>query len=230
VSKVLEVIVTGLREAAIAAAAGADRLELVTAFERGGLTPDLRVVDDVARTVTVPVHVMVRPHDRSFCYTRAERYEITETAARMRNAGASAIVFGALELDRSIDLRLVEDVAGRANLPLTFHRAFDHAHDLREAYAQLATLPAVTRVLTAGGAADAWSGRALLHDLIAQRRAPEVLVGGGITVANLRDVVRRTGAREVHVGNAARTEGKIDGTKIEALATLLKLPSPESVA
>ncbi|MGZ3499167.1 MAG: copper homeostasis protein CutC, partial [Vulcanimicrobiaceae bacterium] len=43
----LEVIVTNAEEARLAAAAGADRLELVSAMDRGGLTPDLRTVEAV---------------------------------------------------------------------------------------------------------------------------------------------------------------------------------------
>jgi copper homeostasis protein len=217
----LEVIVTDAREAARAAAAGADRLELVASFERGGLTPDLATVKDVVRAVDIPVHVMLRPHDRSFWYAIDERADNRAMAAKLRGAGAAGIVFGALDAQGRIDLESVAGVAASATLPLTFHRAFDETRDPYEAYAALSTLPAVTRVLTSGQARDAWSGRDVLRRLIAEGTPPTVLAGAGVDADNVVSLLRATGVREVHVGNGARTQGRVDPQKIARLAMLL---------
>ncbi len=217
----LEVIVTDAHEARVAADAGADRLELVAAFERGGLTPALAIVEAVVAAVTIPVHVMLRPRDDSFCYSRDERVHLCAMASKIAAAGAAAIVFGALDTHGRVDMACVADVAARAMLPLTFHRAFDEARDPDEAYAALATLPAITRVLTSGQAPDAWAGRDVLRRLVAAGTAPIVLAGAGIHAENVVTVVHATGVREVHVGNGARTAGRIDPQKISQLTAFL---------
>jgi copper homeostasis protein len=217
----LEVIVTDADEARRAAAAGADRLELVAAFERGGLTPSLATVAAVARAVTIPVHVMLRPHDRGFRYGAGELATDCALAGQLRDTGAAAIVYGALDAEGRVDLASVADIAASARIPLTFHRAFDEARDPDEAHAELATLPAVTRVLTSGQAPDAWTGRDVLRRLIERGRPPALLPGAGISARNVVALVRATGAREVHVGNGARTDGRIDPHKIQQLTELL---------
>jgi copper homeostasis protein len=173
------------------------------------------------RTVDIPVHALLRPHDRSFWYAIDERTDNCSTAAKLRAAGAAGIVFGALDAGGRIDLDSLAGVAASATLPLTFHRAFDATRDPYEAYAALSTLPAVTRVLTSGHAVDAWSGRDTLRALISEGTPPTVLAGGGITEHNLVSLVRITGAREVHVGGGARSGGRIDGKKVARLAALL---------
>jgi copper homeostasis protein len=218
----LEVIVTGAEEARIAARAGADRLELVAGFEQGGLTPAVELVAEVAAAVDVPVHVMVRPHARGFHYREDELRAIEEVAAALRSAGAHGIVFGALDAAGDVELASVARVAAASGgLPMTFHRAFDETRDPLSALDALATVPAVTSVLTSGHAPDAWHGRHLLRTLIARGGRPAILIGSGITAGNLLSLVQATGATDVHVGNAARSGGRIDAENIRWLRTLL---------
>lgn len=106
-------------------------------------------------------------------------------------------------------------------MPVTFHRAVDAASDLRSVYNRVAEFPFVQRVLTSGGAVDAWSGRALLAELIAAGRSPQLLPGAGIHAGNLAALVAAAGACEVHVGEGARTDGRVDPKRIEALVRLL---------
>jgi len=218
----LEVIVTGPDEARIATAAGADRLELVAALDRGGLTPGFGVIAEVVAAVDIPVHVMARPHDRDFRYREDEICAAEEAAAAARTAGAHGIVFGALDAAGDIDITCLERViAASAGLPMTFHRAFDETRDPLAALDVLATLPAVTTVLTSGQAPSAWHGRDLLRALIARGATPTILAGVGITADNVLALIEATGATNVHVGNGARTDGQIDAEKIRRLRSLL---------
>lgn len=217
----LEVVVTSASEAAIAQQGGASRVELVAEFARGGLTPDERTIDDAVRAVSIPVHVMLRPHDDGFTYDADTRKKILEDAARMRDLGAAAVVFGALDERGRVAVDLVKAVGSVARLPITFHRAFDAAHNLSASYAALAGIPRVQRILTAGGASRAWDGRKWLRELSYGNTVPTVIACGDIHVENVQDVVRFAGVREVHVGRGARTDGALDAKKIEHLAALL---------
>ena len=86
-------------------------------------------------------------------------------------------------------------------------------HDCR----LLAAFARVTRVLTSGGAADAWSGRTSLAGLVAKERGPVVLAGAGIGESNVRQLIAASGVREIHVGNGARTNGRVDPQRVAAL-------------
>jgi copper homeostasis protein len=217
----LEVVVTGASEAASAQQAGASRLELVVELERGGITPPERVIDEVVRAVTIPVHAIVRPHSDGFVYDASSRAAILESASRLRNLGVTCIVFGALDAHSRVEAAFVREVGAVAQLPMTFHRAFDDTHNLSAAYATLAGIPRVERVLTSGGAGVAWEGRKWLRELNYGNTFPTVVACGDVQPENVMDLVRYTGVREIHVARGARSEGKLDPKKIERLARLL---------
>lgn len=217
----LEVVVTDAFEATQAQSAGASRIELVANLEAGGTTPDAVVVDAVTRSVAIPVHVMVRLGRNGDSYTEAELDRMCQDAARMRQLGADAIVFGALDKRRHVAVQAVRDILSAARLPVTFHRAFDASANLTGAYATLAGIEGVRRVLTSGSGKTAWEGRVSLQELACGNTVPTVIAAGGIDADNIAGVVQFTGVREVHVGRGARTGRAIDPQKIERLNRLL---------
>jgi copper homeostasis protein len=130
--------------------------------------------------------------------------------------GASGIVLGVLDGARRVDVArtraLVEAARGT---PVTFHRAIDETPDLLASVDALATL-GVARILSSGGAPTASEGARSLRSMV--ERAGDgmtIVAGGGIRGPNAADVVRRTGAREVH----ARCGG--DTRRIAAIAEAL---------
>ncbi|HEV3152788.1 MAG TPA: copper homeostasis protein CutC [Candidatus Baltobacteraceae bacterium] len=220
----LEVLVTDSAEAVTAQQAGATRLELVSEMERGGLTPPPQTVQSVVHSVTIPVHVIVRPHDDGFVYDRAQRQAILRNAARLRDLGVSGVAFGALDAAGHVDTEFVQEVLSVSRLPMTFHRAFDSTPSLSASYATLAAIEGVERVLSAGGADNAWDGRYWLRELCCGNTTPHILGAGAIDSQNVEALIGFTGLREVHVGRGARTDGSLDAGKIERIARLMKLP------
>jgi copper homeostasis protein len=112
----------------------------------------------------------------------------------------AGVVFGFLKGNRTIDREatreLVRQVGGKVET--VFHRAFDVTPDPLEAMETLIDL-GVTRVLTSGQARGAAEGAEVISKLIERARGRiEILPGAGITAANARDIVERTGARQVH--------------------------------
>lgn len=199
----LEVIATSAADARAAEEGGADRIELVADLPQGGTTPEPRVIEAARRAVSIPIYVMIRPRGGDFAFTAAEIEAMAADARRAREAGADGIVTGALRADGTVDVEATARVAEAASLPVTFHRAFDEAADLFAALDALARIPHVERVLTSGGRASAWEGRAVIAAL--RRASPvEVMAGAGITAANVAPLIKETGVRAVHVGSAAR--------------------------
>jgi copper homeostasis protein len=68
----IEVAVSTTDDARVAHAEGADRLELSSALELGGLTPSVGTILEVTEATPLPVVVMVRPRAGGFVYSAAE--------------------------------------------------------------------------------------------------------------------------------------------------------------
>ena len=226
----LEIIALDVDDALRALAGGANRVEVVSAIDRGGLTPSAALVQGIARRCGLAQMVMLRPHDRSFVYTDDEMLLIREAVAMARDAGAHGLVFGALTSEGAIDASRLERVLRWADgMPLTFHRAFDAAADLQQAFAVLGNYRgAIAQVLTSGGQPTASAGREVLRELVRRWRAGEgvePLVGSGVDVLTLADLSEYTGARQFHVGIGARSCGtyglRVDALRVARLRNLL---------
>jgi copper homeostasis protein len=195
----VEAAVETLDSALAAERAGADRIELCENLSDGGMTPGARLIAAVAERMRLPVFVLIRPRAGDFVYSDDEFDQMigdTELAGRL---GIAGIVTGALTPDGRVDVErtrtLVEAAAG---LPVTFHRAIDSTVDLPAALEE-AIEAGASRVLTSGGAATAVEGVDLIAALVTEAgERITVIAGGGIREPNVRDVIARTGVREVH--------------------------------
>jgi copper homeostasis protein len=195
----IELAVESVAAAQAAAAGGADRVELAPDLTAGGLTPSDELTSTVLDDVAIPVFAMIRPRPGDFVYSANEIADMCRTIERLRALGVHGVVTGALTPGRDIDMAATAAlVAAAAGIPLTFHRAFDRAHDQSAALEQLIDL-GVTRVLTSGGAPTALEGSAQLRALVVQSAGRiAILAGGGIRESNARDVVLRAGVSELH--------------------------------
>jgi copper homeostasis protein len=211
VSILVESAVESLDDALAAVEGGADRLELCANLAAGGLTPAPSVVTDVLERVAVPVCVMIRPRGGSFTYSRSELDLMRRDLAAMRELGVDGIVVGVLDDRLAVDTRRMELLVSAADgLPVTFHRAFDRVRDYHDALESLIDL-GIERVLTSGGASTALAGVDVLGELVQQAGdALVVIAGGGVRDDNVREIVERSGVREVHArceSDAARIAG-----------------------
>jgi len=195
----VEAAVETLEEALAAKRAGADRIELCANLGVGGTTPSAGLIASVVQQANLPVFVMIRPRGGDFVYAADEIDAMIENIDRARPLGVAGIVTGALRSDGSVDVdsmrRLMSPAAG---LPVTFHRAFDVVANRTEALEQVIDLGA-SRVLTSGGAATALEGAVAIAMLVDQAgERVSIVAGGKIREQNARDVIARTGVREVH--------------------------------
>lgn len=194
----LEVCVDTADGLAAAIAGGADRIELCSALDLGGLTPTPGLIA-AARTAPVPVRAMIRPRAGGFVPSPADVAAMLAEIEVARAAGLEGVVLGALGGDGRLDGAVLRRLVAAANgLGLTLHRAIDRTPDL-EASLDEAIALGFDCVLTSGGALRAPEATALLARL--QARAGGrivVMAGSGITAENGRDVVAATGVAWLH--------------------------------
>lgn len=200
----VEAAVDSFEEALAAEGEGVDRIELCGPLHDGGTTP---VEDLVARSVAavrIPIHVLIRPRAGDFVYDAGEIDQMKADVAMAKARGVAGVVIGALTSGGEIDTNMVAALVALARpMRVGFHRAFDHAHDQFNALETLVSLH-VDLVLTSGGAPTAREGAERLRSLV--ERAGDrigIIATGSITSENVRQLVERTGARQVH-GRAFR--------------------------
>ncbi|MEZ0606141.1 copper homeostasis protein CutC [Paraburkholderia sp. IW21] len=209
-SVLLEVIATTVADARLAAQAGANRLELVTAMGEGGLTPSLGLIEAVVAAVEIPVNVIVRPHSRSFVYDADDHAVMLRDVRAVKAAGANGVVIGMLTAEGEIDREgLARAIDAADGLAITFHRAFDETHDLQNALDVLLGFDAIKSVLTSGGKPSVLQAEATIGDLVRQASGSHctVLAGAGLTVDAVAGFVNRTRVEAVHFGSGVRVGG-----------------------
>ena len=195
----LEVCVDSLEALERAQDGGARRIELCSRLDVFGLSPIPELLELARARSRVPLHVMVRPRPGDFAYDQAEFERMRAEVAALRERRVAAVVFGILRPDQSLDVERTRELVELARpLPVTFHRAFDETPDKLRALDELIAL-GVERVLTSGGAANAFDGRFALRALVERARGRiTVLAGGGVRAHNWRDIVRDAGVAELH--------------------------------
>lgn len=195
----LEIAAHSLRSCMAAQDGGADRIELCTALQTGGLTPAAGLLRSVRQAVTIPIHVLVRPRVGDFVFSKYELEEMKSSIEICRDEGADGIVTGCLRKDGNIDLpQLAYLFAAAEGIEKTFHRAFDLIPDPLLALQQLQQL-GCDRILTSGQEKSALVGSDLIRRLVyAAHGSPTILAGAGINSQNILDVAHQTGTTEFH--------------------------------
>ncbi|GGU29218.1 copper homeostasis protein CutC [Nocardioides albus] len=207
----LEIAVTSVEGARAAREGGANRVELCSALEVGGVTPSHGLLEAVLDEVGgieagdgwQGVQVLVRPRPGGFSYSREERDLLAREVDTILEAGADGIVIGALTTDGLPDVDLVRRIAEKAaayEATVTFHRAVDLSADPVAAVRALSGM--VDRVLTSGGASTAAAGAATIAAMVAVE-GPDVLAGGGVSVEAIR-ALAALGVEGVHLSAKRR--------------------------
>ena len=201
----VEICLEDVGGAAVAAAGGADALEVCAGLAEGGTTPTIGFVRHCVRQAPeLEARVLVRARSGDFVHSSAEvdvmAHDIEATRAAVPPGSRIGFVIGTLTAGGDVDAEAVRRlVAACGDAPVSFHKAFDSVPDKPSALALLADL-GITRVLTSGGTGPALDHLPVLADLV-RRGADDVriAVGGGVRPSNVARIVAETGVREVHL-------------------------------
>lgn len=197
----IEVCVDSLESAMAAERGGASRVELCSSLLEGGITPSAGLIATVRQKISIGLHVMIRPRAGDFSYTAEEIGIMGRDVLMAKQLGAQGVVFGILDLDANVDIEKTRHLVDLARpLATTFHRAFDMAADLRRSLDQVVEAGA-NRILTSGGAQTAVEGAVTIRGLVEGADGRVIVMAcGKIDERNVKDVLEKTGVREIHVG------------------------------
>ena len=209
----LEVCVDDLAGLQAAIDGGADRIELCSRLDLDGLTPDAKLLSEVA-ACPLPVRAMIRPMPGPFTATHATmnrmRAEIEDCAA----AGCEGVVFGLLDEAGKLASAQLRDLCNAAaDLGKTLHRAVDQLPDPPEAVTIAEDLGFDT-ILSSGGAATVDIGAPVLARMVAAARHVTIMPGAGVNAENISEIATQTGAIWLH-GSFRGEDGKTSAAHIK---------------
>lgn len=224
----LEVIATCLEDVKRIEKAGGNRIELISSYTEGGLTPSYAFIKKAVEAVQIPVHVMIRPHAKSFTYTEEEIEMMKEDIVVAQNLGAAGVVLGVLNEQNEVDEeKLVDLLSVVDGINVTYHRAIDDTENPVEAMKVLKKFNKVTHVLTSGGQGNVVDNIPVLAAMQKESEGNiQLVVGSGVTKENVKQLLDETGISQAHVGTAVR-EGKscfseIDPNLVQELVQIIK--------
>jgi len=137
----VEVCVASLASITNAELAGANRIELCSALEVGGLTPSAGLIKEAVGLNSLPIHCLIRPRQGHFYFSQDEIKIIEYNIQFAADAGCSGVVVGAHNSDFKLDYSLLKKWKALAGeMYCTFHRAFDVLVEPEQALEQLIDL------------------------------------------------------------------------------------------
>lgn len=205
----LEIAIASAAGAIAAQRGGADRLELCSALELGGVTPSAGLIAAVLEASELPLQALIRPRPGDFCYSAEELSTALLETIECTKQGVAGVVVGALtpsgHVDHAAIERLVEAARSvNSTVEIVFHRAIDHAVDAIGAVESLANI-GVDRILSSGQAARAIEGLTNLAAMVEADSRVQIMAGGGVRAVDIPALINAAGVAAVHL--SAKTAG-----------------------
>ncbi len=200
----LEIIAITLEEVILIEKLGASQIELISGFAEGGLTPSYGLIEQSLKHVNIPLNVMLRPHSRSFTYSKYDLEVMHRDAIIMYGLGVKNIVVGVLDENGLPDIKALDYIIEGTDLTVTFHRAFDSSSDLLKSLNILKDYKRVKTILTSGGEGKAGDNLEMLKRIIENRGHIDILIGSGVNLENMEEINQELNNPNYHIGTAVR--------------------------
>ncbi|EJN03984.1 copper homeostasis protein CutC [Phyllobacterium sp. YR531] len=209
----LEVCVDNPEGLAAAIQGGADRVELCSALDLGGLTPTPGLIGQ-AKASPIPIYAMIRPRPGNFVFSETDIDAMLREIDTIRSNGLTGAVFGANLANGALDYktlgRLIRQCDG---LKVTLHRAFDLVPDIAEAI-NIAIELGFERILTSGRALTSVEG---IDDLklifeLAEGKI-KIMPGSGVNISNAGMLLDCIPFSEIHSSCSVSLPATSDAAK-----------------
>ena len=231
----VEICIENLETALLADKLGAQRVELCSALDLGGLTPSLGMIEACVEACALDIFVMIRPRAGGFVYSASELDIMEIDIKKAKDVGAHGVVFGCLTDDFRLDEYQNKQLLGIAkslDLGVTFHRAFDRCKSPDEGLERLIDW-GFDRILTSGQEKTAIEGLEKIKDWKQRSGGQiEIIAGSGVNASNAK-ILMEAGADALHFTARKKIikedtlgmgdEFVVDVAKIENVMKIIKL-------
>ncbi len=211
----IEIIGTSYDDVVEINKSNADRIELVSALELGGLTPSYGLIK-LSIEKNIPCNVMIRPRKGGFIYSKSELIQMRENAIIMDKMGVKQVVLGILNEEFLPDIPAMKKIVEGTNLKITFHRAIDESKDLFESLEMLKEMKEITHVLTSGGPGKAHDHIETINKMIQNAGNLKIIVGSGVNKDTYKILKNELiGDYDIHIGTGVVVNDKISVDEID---------------
>lgn len=232
VNTVIELCCADIHSVQIAEIYKIPSIELCLDLDCGGLTPSSAMIHQARKLFSGELGILIRPRKGNFHYSVLEKVLMLDEISRVLDAGANAIVVGALCEDGSLDQKFMEQIVQYSmGNTLVFHKAIDTTPDAEKILFQLTDLQ-FDRILSSGGKKTASEGAEILKKWSQSiNHQIEIVAGGKIDAGNVQQIIKDSGCRRIHC--ALRNPGEQiehvlnlgvpDALDVDKLKSLLKV-------
>lgn len=217
----LEIAVFNIESAILAAASGADRIELCENPYDGGTTPSYGTLKTVREKITIPAFPIIRVRGGDFFYSDEEFTVMQQDVLLCKQLGFEGVVIGLLNKDGSINKERTKQLVELAYpMEVTFHRAFDRAKDASQTLEDIIEC-GCQRILTSGQVPNAYDAKDLIKTLVEQADYRIIIMpGSGVRSSNIKALADHTGARELHSSARINVDSVMEFTNAGMQETL----------
>jgi copper homeostasis protein len=226
-----EVVIDTIEELEVTNCYNIKRVELCSALELGGLTPNLGLIDEVVNKSKSEVHVMIRPRPGGFIYSDDEIVIMKKDIVSVSNLNCKGVVFGLLNQENDLDLKNIKHLVMYSKdlgLETTFHRAIDLTNNINESI-ELLIEYGIDRFLTSGGEINVEMGKFNINRIFnAYGEKITIMPAGGVNEYNAKYFIKY-GLKDIHFNikkfveksnNNMGQEYTIDEEKIRNITSL----------
>jgi copper homeostasis protein len=224
----MEVCVDSLESAINAYLGGANRIELCSSLNEGGLTPTIGLYKSIRKylgNLEAPrpdfeINCMIRCRSGDFLYSDKELetmceeiktfLDLEEIDEQLRIDG---LVFGALDeegrVDESVCDQFMSLFRSKNSIQTTFHRAFDVCTEWQESLRTIHRLK-IGKILTSGQKKTAYDGRDFIRKMVGMNlNGLGIIAGSGVNKSNLEAILKETKCHEFHASCRASRESRM---------------------
>lgn len=229
-----EVVIETLEELKVTNNYQIKRVELCSALDLGGLTPNLGLIEEVVDQSKAEVHLMIRPRAGDFVYNSDEVQVMKKDIISARNLNCKGVVFGLLNKENELDIKKINPLVQFSKdlgLEITFHRAIDFSKNINKSIEILIEC-GIDRILTSGGKADVDKGINEIKKIFTTYgEIIKIMPGGGINFQNAKSLID-FGITDIHFNIRKITNQSnlmmglkhpIDEEKIENITSIRKV-------
>ncbi|SFI37050.1 copper homeostasis protein [Tindallia magadiensis] len=208
---VLEVCVDSYTSLMTAIKAGADRIELCSALNMGGLTPSYGFMQQAKDVSGVEIYVMIRPRSGDFLYDDGEYETMKKDVEKVKKEGFHGIVIGFLKADGRLDLERLEEMVKLADpLKVVLHRAFDDANQPEKEIPKLIEM-GIQRILTSGQRKTATEGVEYIQSIEKEfGKEITIMPGAGVSAENIETLYKKTGCTHYHMSGKTEVGSRME--------------------
>ncbi|MDD2633976.1 MAG: copper homeostasis protein CutC [Bacteroidales bacterium] len=195
----VEICTDTLKSVKKAIIGGAQRIELCSVLECGGITPSYGFTKKVTEFNKIKVNILIRPRPGNFVYSDEEFKIMCEDIKQFKQLDINGIVSGVLTKEGTVDIertKLLVDLS--KPLDFTFHRAFDNCKNINRAIDKVIKTGANT-LLTSGGKANVNLSKDIIVKLNNEYGDKiTIMPGGGVNLDNAAFFIQN-GIKEIHL-------------------------------